>query len=152
MGIQHALDASSLMPVQPEPPLLERGLNRRQFMRTAGVAAGVAAGSGLWGPLMSSALADGSKKTLPKHIPGGIRIFGPGTRVFHLFPPIPGFEPSTITDFDGIVGAAAIKGSGTAENGKGEKSTRPFDVDMRFMKGRYIDRAGHEQHGAFAFI
>jgi len=152
VGISRAIESSPVEFVPPEPPLLERGLNRRQFIRTAGVAAGVAAGSGLWGPLMSSALADSSKKTLPKHIPGGIRIFGPGTRVFHLFPPIPGLEPSTITDFDGVVGAAAIKGSGTAENGKGEKSTRPFDVDMRFMKGRYIDRAGNERHGTFAFI
>jgi hypothetical protein len=144
--------ASSLELVPPEPPLLERDLNRRQFIRTAGVAAGVAAGSGLWGPFLSSALADGSKKGLPKHIPGGIRIFGPGTRVFHLFPPIPGYEPSTITDFDGVVGAAAVKGFGTAENGQGEKSRRPFDVDMRFMQGRFIDRAGGERHGTFAFI
>ena len=101
---------------------------------------------------MSSALADGSKKTLPKHIPGGLRIFGPGTRVFHLCPRGAGNEPITITDFDGVVGIATIKGSGTAENGKGEKSTRPFDVDMRFMKGRYIGRDGQEHEGTFGFI
>jgi hypothetical protein len=156
VGITHAFDRARLEPIAPEPPepsLFARGLTRRQFIRTAAVGAGVAAGSGLWGPLLRPALAaGGTGGLLPRHVHGGLRPFGPGTRVFHVFLPGAGSEPSTITDFDGVVGLASAKGSGTATNGKGEKSTRPFDVDLRFMKGRYIGRDGKEHHGTFGFI
>jgi hypothetical protein len=154
VGIKHAFDPSTLVPVPPdppEPPLLARGLTRRQFVRTAGVAAGVAAGSGLWGPFLRSAWAKNGG-LLPRHLHGGIRPFGPGTQLFHFFLPGPGAEPASITDFDGVVGLAAATGSGTATKGKGEKSSRPFEVDLRFMKGRYIGRDGKEHHGTFGFI
>ena len=55
---------------------------------------------------------------------------------------------STITDFDGIVGAADIQG--TARDNQG--GTYWFDADMRFMKGRYVDLDGHKRAGVFGFV
>jgi hypothetical protein len=121
----------------------ECGLSRRRFLRTAG-AAGLALGSGFLMP--ATALAAGSD---PKPIPGGVMPFGPGTELFHFFFPGPGNEPSTIFDFDGVIGIARIQGSGkNTKNGQ----TLFFDNDMRFMKGKYIGKDGRLHHGTFCFF
>ena len=65
-----------------------------------------------------------------------------------MLPPVLGFEMSTITDFDGVVGAAEIQG--TARDSAG--GTYWFDADMRFMKGRYVDLEGRRRHGSFGFV
>ena len=92
---------------------------------------------------------------LPKPIPGGIQPFGPGTEVFHINPLMLGSSPdielSTITDFNGMMGAAEIVGKGTATT-SGIKSTLFFDADMRFMSGVYIGVDGKPHNGAFALI
>ena len=42
-----------------------------------------------------------------------------------------GFEMSTITDFNGVVGASEIRGTAHGSDGK----VYGFDTDMRFMQG-----------------
>ncbi len=123
-------------------------LSRRQFMTVAAGATGVVLGSGLWMPGLASA-----DSIAPRIIPGGIRPFGPGTELFHVFPIVAGVEPSTITDFHGSIGAAEVQGTGTATNTKtGTTSSLVFDVDMRFMQGIYIGVDGERHSGTFSFI
>ena len=84
---------SSPVTVRPLEPGHRHAPSRRQFL-TAGA-----------GPALAARRAGE-----PRHIPGGIQPFGPGTEVFHVFPPGAG-EPSTITDFNGFAGVAHITGT-----------------------------------------
>ena len=101
----------------------------------------------------SPALARG-KPGSPKPIPGGLVLGAdgldpvPSDATWHVLPPFPPFEMSTIGDFNGTIGASEIQG--TAHGSDGTSYT--FDTDMRFMVGTYVDAAGNVQHGSFAFI
>src|SRR5229473_5981113 len=77
----------------------------------------------------------------------------PGTEIFHIFLPAPGFEPSTITDFNGMVGVANVGGMGTQTDTNTNTSKRlAFDVDVRFMRGVYVGEDGRVHRNAFAFV
>jgi hypothetical protein len=124
-------------------------MSRRRFMGTAAGAAGVALTSSLWWP--SAAAAAERVDHAPRPIPGGIDLGG-GTTI-HVFVPGPGSEPSTITDFKGLVGVATIGGTGTGTDLTTGKTTNlVFDVDMRFMKGTYVAMDGHRRHDTFGFV
>ncbi len=128
----------------------ERALARRQFIRTAAGATAVVVGAGLVLPVRARA---SEQNAPPRPIPGGIQPFGPGTEVFHLFLPEPGNELSTITDFNGHIGAAEILGTGTATDTKtGAKTKLLFDADVRFMVGEYVGLDGRNHHGTFGFF
>jgi hypothetical protein len=125
-------------------------LSRRQFLTTAAGATGVVLGSGLWMPGLALAHEQGAA---PRPIPGGLQPFGPGTEVFHIFLPGEGNEPSTITDFHGFIGVAAVDGTGTGtDTTTGATTPLLFDVDTRFMKGVYIGMDGEKHRGTFGFI
>jgi hypothetical protein len=62
--------------------------------------------------------------------------------------PVLGGEPSTITDFDGLVGVAHVQGAGA----DGQGHALLWDADLRFMQGRYRGVDGHLHHGTFAFV
>jgi hypothetical protein len=125
----------------------ERTLSRRGFLRAAAGMTGVVLGSGLILP--SRAWAAGAD---PRPIPGGVQPFGDGTEVFHVFAPEQGNEPSTITDLNGMVGVAHIRGAGTSTDTTGEQTRLLFDADMRFMRGEYIGVDGQRYNGTFAFV
>jgi hypothetical protein len=125
-------------------------LSRRQFLGTAAGATGIVLGSGLWMPGQALAWGDGAA---PRHIPGGIQPFGPGTEVFHVFLPGEGNEPSTITDFHGSIGIAMVDGTGTGtDTSTGATTPLTFDTDMRFMQGVYIGVDGEKHKGTFGLI
>jgi hypothetical protein len=136
----------------------EHALSRRRFLRTAAGAAGVL-GSGLFVPELAQA---GGGVVDPKPIPGGTQlgpIFGaPTDELFHFFRQAPGIaspniESSTITDFNGLIGVAHIRGSGTATNTKtGAKTRLLYDADLRFMTGEYVGVDGKKHHGTFALV
>ena len=97
----------------------------------------------------------GKKGGDPSPIPGGFLIgsdgsfsLAPTDPTIHVLPPAVGFEMSTITDFDGVVGAAEIQGTARDNNG----GAYWFDCDMRFMKGRYIDVDGRKRENVFGFV
>ena len=122
-------------------------LSRRQFMTLAAGTTGVVLTSGLWMP--GGALAD---NPAPKPIPGGFQAFG---KFFHIDPssPGPGAENSTIFDFHGSIGDAEVKGTGTGtDTNTGTTSSLLFDVDLRFMQGRYIGVDGETHTGTFSLI
>ena len=164
-----ALRARSIPPAssasqQPYPGahahFWDRAMSRRAFLASSGAMVGILAGADVLRPV--TALASSSSR-LPKPIPNGILIPGPnGPELFHLFLPgpsdnlsgsleSPGGEESTIYDFNGALGVAAIKGQGTGTSTTG-KGTLFYDVDCRFMSGRYVDRGGKHRRAAFGFV
>lgn len=129
----------------------ERALSRNQFIRTAASAAGVALGAGLGLPRLTQAAYTG---VLANPIPGGIYFLGPGTELFHVSPGSPGAgaELSTITDFDGLIGAAHLQGPAIQTLANGTTTTLYADYDMRFMKGLYVGVDGRLHQGTFSFF
>lgn len=71
---------------------------------------------------------------------------------FHLTFFGPTADPSSIGDFDGLVGVAQVQGTGKATNPNGTTEKLTFDTDMRFMSGHYIGMDGHVHKGTFGFV
>ena len=136
---------SSAITVRPLDPGHRHAPSRRPFL-AAGAGLGAAGFLGTQvigaGPALAAPTAGD-----PRPIPGGIQPFGPGTEVFHLFPPGAG-EPNTITDFNGFVGVVHVQGTGTDNNG----NTLFWDSDLRFNHGVYQDTNGQIRRGTFAFV
>jgi hypothetical protein len=128
--------------------ILERAFSRRQVMRTIAGAGGAVLGAGLLLPALTQA-ADGAD---PKPIPMGIQPFGAGTETFHLFLPEAGNELASITDFNGLIAAAEVQGTGTGTDASGAKMPLVFDVDARVMQGQYVGMDGQVRTGVFALI
>ena len=82
----------------------------------------------------------------PVPIPGGGHLFSPGPRSLGLM----GLhvEPSTISDFQGVVAVAYLEGSAT----DGENHRYDLAGDFRVMTGDYVAADGSAQRGTFAFI
>jgi hypothetical protein len=121
-------------------------LSRRQFVRRSAIA--VAGITGL--ELLRAAPAFSQSTSAPKPIPGGFTLpdFNPvpSNPDVHVLPPAPGFEMSTITDFNGAVAGAEVQGLATGTGGFW------FDTDMRVMQGTYVGEDGRLHRGTFGFI
>ena len=125
------------------------GLSRRAFIGgAAAAAAGTSLGSGLLWPAAASA---GSFSVAPpRPAPATTTVNGVA---FHFVDPFhPGVDPSSITDFKGLVGVADVRGHGTARHRDGRTEKLLFDTDMRFMKGTYVGRDGNVHRGTFGFV
>jgi hypothetical protein len=130
--------------VRPIEPGHRHVPSRRQFLT---VGAGMGAAGFLGAQVFGAGPALAARRAgEPRHIPGGIQPFGPGTEVFHVFFPGTG-EPSTITDFNGFTGVGHITGTGTGAN-----AGLTFDVDNRFMTGEYIAVDGRHFNATFGFL
>jgi hypothetical protein len=104
-------------------------------------------GSGLLWPAAGSATARHNrapKPTTAKLVINGI--------TFHVSSFGPGMDPSSITDFKGLVGVADVRGKGIAKHPDGRVETLLFDTDMRFMKGVYIAQDGAAYRATFGFV
>jgi hypothetical protein len=123
------------------------GFSRRAFLGGAAAAAGASLGGGLLGPAAASA----GSFSVPPPKPTTATFTQKGI-TFHTTFPGPGMDPSTITDFKGFVGAADVRGTGTARNPDGSVETLLFDTDMRFMQGTYVGLDGHVHHATFGFV
>jgi len=117
-------------------------LSRRTFV---GAAAGVA-GAGLLWPTGALAAPRGSapKPTASTTSIGGVN--------FHVTFFGPNVDPSSLTDFSGVVGVAQVQGTGTARSKDVREETLLFDTDMRFASGKYIGQDGLEHRGSFIFV
>src|SRR6516164_11042620 len=122
-------------------------LSRRAFIGGAAAVTGVTVGSGLLWPAAGSAAAH--RNRAPKPTTAKIKL---GGKTFHLTSFGPGMDPSSITDFKGVVGVADVQGTGTARNPDGSVETLLFDTDMRFMKGVYVGQDGAVHRGTFGFV
>ncbi|HEX9224870.1 MAG TPA: hypothetical protein VF860_16180 [Candidatus Acidoferrales bacterium] len=147
--------------------LEEKWLTRRNLIRGA---AGSAAGAGL---LLGSGLrfsafaedegADNKCKTLARPIPHittppGGHFFFPGPpdgSAPSTFPHFPnaGFDPSTITDFKGVIAQADLNFAGTGTDLNTAGSTPyTFHTDWRFFKGTFVAVDGLPHRGTLSFI
>jgi hypothetical protein len=107
-------------------------------------AAGAAVGAGL---LPGTVLAKTSDAT-PRKTKNTVTLNGV---TFHLTFFGPGVDPSSITDFNGSVGVADVRGSGTATYPDGSSETLLYDTDLRFMNGVYVGQDGEVHRGTFGF-
>jgi len=96
--------------------------------------------------MVANSSVDRAAHAEPVPIPGGAHIFSPGPRSRGLM----GLqvEPSSISDFQGIVALAYLTGSAT----DGDSHRYDLAVDLRIMSGDYVAADGSVQTGAFAFI
>ena len=122
--------------------------SRRQLLQRSAVALGGVAGLGLLDPTS----VFGSVAAAPRPIPGGFKL--PDFRIvprgadLHILLPGIGFEMSTITDFNGVVGGSDTRG--LAHDSHGRRYS--FDCDMRFMRGVYVGLDERLHNGSFGFI
>src|SRR5215469_1748035 len=96
----------------------KRLLSRRGFLEKSGITLGALAASSLVPELARAAAIktyglNSTTAATPLPIPGGLQLLGPTGPLFHVFLPAPSVEPSTITNFNGFVGWAAVGGMGT---------------------------------------
>ena len=124
-------------------------LSRRGFIGGAAAAvAGASVGSELLWPAAAS--AGSFSIPPPRPIPATTTINGVA---FHFVDPFhAGVDPSSITDFKGLVGVADVQGIGIGRNPDGSVETFLFDTDMRFMKGTYIGLDGKVHKATFGFV
>ncbi len=128
----------------------ERALSRRRFLGQAASATGLALGA----PFLLPRSARASEEVvLPNPIPGGDPTFNPFTdELLHVYFPAVGLEPSTIFDFEGVVGAAIVDGTGTGATRRRRREELIFEVDLRFMQGAYRGVDGKRHTGTFALV
>ena len=137
----HSLDPAAKSELRPQPYVghahfWERAQSRRQIIRAAAAGSALVVGSGLLTPALAYAKDSSiAPKPIPETLfPGApFHVLGPGTE-----------EPSTMTDFNGFIGAVEIQGTGTGG--------LLFDVDMRFMEGTYVGVDGRVHQGTFGFV
>jgi hypothetical protein len=143
-GVAMFTARSSTVTVRPLEPGHRHAPSRRQFLAAG---AGLGAAGFLGTQVIGAGPAFASRRAgAPRPIPGGTQLLGPGTELFHVFPPGAG-EPNSITDFNGIVGVAHIQGAGAGDN-KGQT----FDIDNRFITGEYIALDGRHFEATFGFL
>jgi hypothetical protein len=138
----------------------QRLLSRRGFLEKTGLTAGALAAAGLLPEVARSGTIRNAASTIhgrnstttatPLPIPGGMP--GPAGRLLHVFLPATGVEPSTITNFNGFIGWAAVGGKGTHTVTGQAPEHLPFEADVRFMRGEFVGADGRNHHGAFTFI
>jgi hypothetical protein len=128
----------------------ERAMSRRQFIGTAATASGAALTASMWMPALVEAAGDARPRPIPEFLtlPDGTVL-----KPFHVqLAGFPGMEPSAITDFKGVVGAALINGKGRRTDEDGEDSPLGFDTDLRIMQGEYISLSGQHRTGTFSLV
>jgi hypothetical protein len=130
-------------------------VSRRQFVRTTAgaMAAGAALGHAIWPGAIHAAKSAGEPLPIPGGTPalgGAFHVYGPGAPSLD---PVSA-EPSSITDFNGVVGLAYISGTvKRTNNSTGEIAELPFlSSDMRFMQGVFRGADGRVRRGTFGFI
>jgi len=151
--------------------------SRRHFVGVTAAAAGVTLGSGLWTPAVRAdddEQGDNANGQCPdaEHIPhinsvtkgltGGcanMHFFFPGHADGTATATDPegahpnGRDPSTIFDFDGVIGQADLTLTGTGTDlTTGATAPYGFHTDMRFMSGKFRAPDGSIRHGSWAFI
>ena len=126
------------------PHFWERAMTRRQFIGTSALVGGVAMTAPLWPSVVSAAtMVD------PKPIPQTIFPGAP----FHVQFLGAHAEPSSITDFKGIIGGVDLLGTGVGTDAATGVTTPLFTaIDNRFMKGVYVGVDGMEHHATFGFV
>lgn len=127
------------------PHFWDRVQTRRQFIVTSSLVGGAV----MTAPLWTSALVEAATQVDPVPIPQTIFPGAP----FHLQFLGPLAEPSSITDFIGVVGGVDLLGSGVGVDTSTGDSTQLFTaIDNRFMQGVYVGVDGKHHQATFGFV
>jgi len=139
-------------------------LGRRNLIQGA-TGAGLLLSSGLSLPAFAQDDDDEDNKCKPlarpiPHIttPPGQHFFFPGPpdgSAPPAFPHFPnaGFDPSTITDFQGVIAQVDLNFGGTGTDlNTGQSMPYTFHTDWRFYKGTFVGVDGIARKGALTFI
>jgi len=140
-------------------------LSRRKLIHGA-TGAGLLLGGGLSLPAFAGDDDEGEDnrcKPLARPIPHittppGQHFFFPGPPDGSAPPSFPhfpnaGFDPSTITDFQGVIGQVDLNFGGTGTDlNTGASTPYTFHTDWRFYKGTFVGVDGIARHGALTFI
>jgi hypothetical protein len=133
--------------------LEQKCVSRRHLIRgAAGTAAGAGLllSSGLRMPALAQEAAQETCRDLPRPIP---HITTPPGQHFFFPGPVTTGDPSTITDFQGMIGQADLFFTGTGTKlDTGESATYGFHTDWRFMAGVFIGVDGLQHNGTLSFI
>jgi hypothetical protein len=142
--------------------LEQKFVSRRNLIRgAAGTAAGAGflLGSGLRMPALAQEAAQETCRDLPRPIP---HISSPPGQHFFFAGPVnadpvaspnTGHDPSTITNFQGMIAQADLFFTGTGTKlDTGESATYGFHTDWRFMTGVFIGVDGLQHNGTVSFI
>jgi hypothetical protein len=103
--------------------------------------------------LAAPSLAADAQDPLPSFLPTPPPVPIPEIDAFnhHNVPAGPYAEPSQIFNFNGIVGAAVLAGTGVDQSGQLVRFGGP-GTDLRFMDGEYVTADGTHHQGAFLRI
>jgi len=147
-------------------------ISRRGLIKgTIGGAAGALA-SGLWTPALAGEDDDDRHNLdgIPMPIPHRTFLpFGVGTQGVHFYFPGPvdgsaaatdpfgphpeGRDPSTVTNFSGVIGQVDLTFEGTGrDTTTGATAHYNFHTDTRFFRGEWIGSDQRRRHGILAFI
>ena len=122
----------------------ERAMSRRRFIGSTVAVSGAALSTPLWAPLLVEAAGTVEPRPIPQVFDGS---------PFHFQFLTPTTEPSSITDFRGVIAGADLLGEGWGTDTKSGKSTHMFTAaDNRFMKGTYVGVDGGKHHATFGFV
>lgn len=126
------------------PHFWERAVTRRRFIGTTALVSGAA----MTAPLWNSVVAKAAVRVEPKPIP---QVFDGSP--FHFQFLTNTTEPSSITDFQGIVGGADLLGTGWGtDTTTGKKTFMWTAIDNRFMQGKYVGVDGETHQATFGFV
>lgn len=127
--------------------LPDRGpVSRRAFLQGTAGAAGLTLAVAQWEPAQAEKPSRGEPLPIPTvdQTP-----FGP----IHAADPEMGQDPSLITDFQGVAGAAILSLTGVGTDTTADQTARyGFKLDVNFMQGEFIGADGQHHQGSFAFI
>jgi hypothetical protein len=136
--------------------LQEKWLTRRNLIRgAAGTAAGAGLllGSGMRLPALAEGHDEGERRkcrTLPRPLP---HITTPPGQHFNFPGPVTEGDPSTVTDFHGMIGQADLFFAGTGTDLHSSQSAPyGFHTDWRFMAGEFVGVDGLHHKGTLSFI
>lgn len=142
-------------------------LSRRNLIRGAAgsaAGAGLLLASGLHTPALGDDDDEGERnkcKALARPIPhrtGNNHFFFPGPpdgSAPSTFPHFPnaGFDPSTVTDFKGVIAQADLNFAGTGTDLNTNTGVAyTFHTDWRFFKGTFVGVDGLMHNGTLSFI
>src|SRR6266568_5500795 len=135
-------------------------LSRRHFVGVTAAAAGITLGSTLWTPARSDSggqpCPGGAADPIPHlNARSGTHVFFPGhadgsasSTDHESAVQANGRDPSTIFDFDGVIGQADLNLSGMGtDTTTGVSAPYTFHTDMRFMAGNFLDTDGKVRKG-----
>jgi hypothetical protein len=121
-------------------------LSRRRLLQAGVATTAMLAASSALSPLRAAA-ASGTGGGTPVPVPANPAFGG-----LHIYSVALGSEPSSVGDFNGVVGAAIIDGTGVGRSASGATEQLLFDTDMRFMQGTFRGTDGLAHEGTFAFV